>query len=578
MTKATRFDQEAATDATMKPKCVIDRNVMNQHTVKDMTDIGLSIFAPLCGKNRGAFVLDPTDGQTYGCIDFPKQFAQLAGVDSDKIVDSNSIRLQYTAGNITEAQVVDLIDLYVKSVYASSPDVDKDPFACDVGGLAILECPTPATFLLESGEPIRSATLAGLFVPAPWATEGKELTLKEAMRFYTESDFKDMKTLGLNAVQIPVPVEAFAANGNGLVKAALTSLLKLVETSGLRAIIVVVDHGEDNHEAVTAAAAYCFENEAVLALTLPSMTPTIVSAARGAAPNLPLFLPISSGNLMNLSPLDDNVFAAVTMDHSTSVADVASSGSQDDRMKMFYHEAIACIARSPIEYAGCYRHVPVFISSGFDLSIDNCENEGTPAFVDYGQCGRFDETVDSGWWKRHRQSFAARQLFAFERGIGWSFSAWKLYNDDNANGLIETPAELLSLKDVAAAGLMPSLLKAKPVQLACLNPPIPDFGLGDATLSPTPGPPPDCGNGWWNFETKQCDYWIPPPDPTPSPSVSLSPSIGPCPVCLECPVPSTYPNNQALALSATVGAVVALLLSAIVKKCRGGDRGYATLP
>ena len=568
-----------ATAATMgsSPECIIDRTIMNKDTVKDMTDIGLSIFAPLCGKNRGAFVLDPTDGKTYGCIAFPTQFAQLAGVDSDLIVDSNSIRLQYTAGNITAQNVVDLIDLYVKSVYSSSSAVDEDPFACDAGGLAVLKCSTQAPVLMESGEPIRSATLAGLYVPALWATGGKVLTLKEAKSFYTALDLEHIKSVGLNAVQIPVPIDAFAANGNGLVKAALTSLLHLVQTSELKAILVVVDNNnEDNHEAIAAAAAYSSENnKTVLALTLPSITPTMITAARAAAPQLPLLVPASSDNLRNLPDLGDNVFAAVEMDHSTSVADVASSGSVDDRMKMFYHEATACAARSPIEYTACYRHVPVFISSGFDLSIDNCVLEDTPDFVDYGQCGRFDETMQSGWWERHRQSFAARLLFTFERGLGWSFSAWKLYGDDDTT-IIDSPAKLLSLKNVLAAGLMPSLTKTNP--LACLNPPVPDFGLGDNTLSPTTGPPPDCGNGWWNFQTKQCDYWIPPPDPTPSPSVSLTPTVGPCPVCLECSLLTPYPAHQVIGISAVMGAFVALVLTAMIQKCRGGDRGYSTLP
>jgi hypothetical protein len=581
MTRASaRVEQEE--EVASPPKCVVDRNLMNKHTVQDMTDIGLSIFAPLCGKNRGAFVLDPPDGNTYGCIAFPKQFAKLAGVESDAIVDSNSIILQYKAGNLTEANVVDLIDLYVQSVFTSSAGVEDDPFACDAGGLAALQCTTDrAAFLLDTDEPIRSATLAGLFVPALWATGGKKLTLREAKRFYTASDFEDMKALGLNAVQIPVPVEAFAADGDGLVKEALTHMLHLIETSELQAIIVLVDdEHNDNHEAVTAAAAYCFENS-VLALTLPSTTPTLISAARAAAPDLPLLLPVQSSDLRNLSPSDDNVFGAVQMDHSTSVADVASSGSQDDRMKMFSHEANSCMARSPIEYAACYRDTPVFIASGFDLAIDNCVMEGSDNFVDYGQCGRFDETIDSGWWERHRQSLAARQLFAFELGVGWSFSAWKLYDDDSHTGVIDTPAKLLCLKNVAAAGLMPSLTKKNSFKLSCLNPPVPDFALGDATLSPTAGPPPDCGNGWWNFETKQCDYWVPPPvtpDPTSAPSAG-------CPECLECPVVVTaaamdataYTSYQTIGFAAATGAVVALSLSALFKKIRG-DRGYSPLP
>jgi len=31
-----------------------------------MDDVGLAVFASLCGANRGAFVLQPPDGNTYG--------------------------------------------------------------------------------------------------------------------------------------------------------------------------------------------------------------------------------------------------------------------------------------------------------------------------------------------------------------------------------------------------------------------------------------------------------------------------------------------------------------------------------
>jgi hypothetical protein len=55
------------TAATMSsPVCTIDRTILNEHTIVDMDDIGLAVFAKLCGVNRGAFVLDPPDGKTYG--------------------------------------------------------------------------------------------------------------------------------------------------------------------------------------------------------------------------------------------------------------------------------------------------------------------------------------------------------------------------------------------------------------------------------------------------------------------------------------------------------------------------------
>ena len=172
-----------------------------------------------------------------------------------------------------------------------------------------------------------------------------------------------------------------------------------------------------------------------------------------------------------------------------------------------------------MEYSTYINDMPLFWSSGFDLSIDNCiQSDDTSNFKDYGQCGRFEESIDSGWWKDHRISFASRQLYSAERGLGWSFASWKLGNDDNDETETETetingPKQLLSLKDVVNAGLFPDLLthKTKTVvavaaQTACLNPPTNDFILGDATLAPTPMPPPDCGNGWWNATTTKCKF------------------------------------------------------------------------
>ena len=48
------------------PTCKIDQDILNVETLPEMNDIALSFFASACGKNRGAFVLDPPDGQTYG--------------------------------------------------------------------------------------------------------------------------------------------------------------------------------------------------------------------------------------------------------------------------------------------------------------------------------------------------------------------------------------------------------------------------------------------------------------------------------------------------------------------------------
>mmetsp|Transcript_21192 Transcript_21192/g.27184 ORF Transcript_21192/g.27184 Transcript_21192/m.27184 type:complete len:225 (-) Transcript_21192:196-870(-) len=224
-------------------------------------------------------------------------------------------------------------------------------------------------------------------------------------------------------------------------------------------------------------------------------------------------------------------------------------------MKMFYHESITCIDRSPIEWLQCYRDMPVYVTSGFNLAIDDCINKDGEDFKDYGQCDRFDETVGSGWWERHRQSLASRQLFAYSKGLGWTFSAWKLYGDDK-KGVIDSPAKLLSLRDVAAADLLPPLSStsdASDLSAACLNGPQPDFVMGDATYAPTPAPH-DCGNGWWNATTEQCDYWVPPP-PAPLPT-----------------------NKKNLVQGAFSGAVLALVAAWAVQKFTKKDEGYQVLP
>lgn len=57
--------QLTSSSASSTPKCVLDGAVLNEDTVSSLKDMGLSIFAVACGKNRGAFVLEKPDGNTY---------------------------------------------------------------------------------------------------------------------------------------------------------------------------------------------------------------------------------------------------------------------------------------------------------------------------------------------------------------------------------------------------------------------------------------------------------------------------------------------------------------------------------
>lgn len=538
-------------------QCELDRALVNENTLPLMKDFGLSIFASVCGKNRGAFVLHPSDGKTYSCLKLPENILDLVGIHADtsavsanttlpvfEITDVNSIKENYKDGNLTAADTVSMLDFLVKNAYESSSSVDKDPYACDVSGLVTLNCSSERSKL-----PIRAVTMAGVFFPSLWATGGKELTLQEASRFYETEDFNEMKALGLNTVYIPVSVGLFdndQKNSEDWLK-LLNKILNQIREAGLKAILSMQDTKNNSSSLIkqlqnAARFAHDYNNDygsIISALVLSKADSSLLDAVRTKAPKLDAWVPINGGDFASLNyPLARG--ASLDFSHTVTVADIASSNSEDDRAKMFYHENMACISRAPLEYSQCMKDVSVMVTNGFDLAVDDCHLQGvSDTFQDFGQCDRFHETVDSRWWKDHRYSFAARQLYAYEQGRGWSFAAWKLWGTDPQQvGVLDVPAKLLSFRDVVAAGVMPSLYQLdfpvtfpledqSPVKLACLNPPNADFIMGDATYAPTPAPPPSCGNGWWNFTTAKCDYWIPPITEPPT----ESPTSAPCPVC-----------------------------------------------
>jgi hypothetical protein len=326
----------------------------------------------------------------------------------------------------------------------------------------------------------------------------------------------------------------------------LLDIIDHAKNNDLYVILQLVGSSSNVHETIEHVIEHIItdHSETVIGIQLPNSLSndeidvdysSLISAVRKHSAHLPIFVPVGIGQLAHLKAVhhdDDNqIYTALSLDHTTSVADIASSSSLDDRMKLYYHENVACTQRSPIDYVRCYKNMPALVTSGFDLAIDNCayQHDTTVPFVNYGQCDRWDETIDSQWWHRHRQSLAVRKLASFEQGLGWIFAAWKVSSDETAAGTIATPAQLHSFKAVSATGLFPDLHSyvvgsdtLEDDLPACLNPPLDDFILGDETLSPVPAPPPDCGNGWWNYTIQDCSYWVPPPPPPP------------CPVCEIC--------------------------------------------
>ena len=49
--------QRSSAASTKKWGCAIDQSVLNAKDLSKVPDVGFSFFAPLCGRNRGAFVL-----------------------------------------------------------------------------------------------------------------------------------------------------------------------------------------------------------------------------------------------------------------------------------------------------------------------------------------------------------------------------------------------------------------------------------------------------------------------------------------------------------------------------------------
>jgi len=504
-----------------------------------------------------------------------------------------------------------------EAVYASTSDVASEPYACNLNGLSQLTC----THMDNKGKaplmdaPIRAVTAAGLFAPAPWMlSEWK--SSKAGTQFYGPQDFADMVEAGVNTVVLPVPLKAWESKKT---LDELDDILQMIHKSGngkLKAILQLIEPAnvDSVKSAIKDAVKYVEDlkhPETILAVELPDVK--YVDEARSAGSSkLPLLVPFNMGEIQHLSaqhPVlsqDPHVYGVLALEHTSTVADIASSASLDDRMKLFYHESVSCMQRAPLEYAACFHNLPLLVR-GFDLSIDNCDLQHTnpAAFVNYGQCGRFDETVGSDWWKRHRQSFGERQMFAYEQGLGWMYPAWKLWGDKVNYDMLDHPVKLKSLKAVLRAGLLPDLTsddedEKSPLSLACLNPPQTDFVLGDATLAPTPGPPPDCWPGWWNATINDCTYWVPPPTDSP---------VG-CPVCDECDDSTTatstgtnlYSNGTTeepsveravrsasmmgpnmghesaatVAFSFVAGAVVALLLGSVWNRRRHG--GYEAIP
>eukprot|EP01063_Lacrimia_lanifica_P032305 TRINITY_DN54_c1_g2_i1.p1 TRINITY_DN54_c1_g2~~TRINITY_DN54_c1_g2_i1.p1 ORF type:complete len:637 (+),score=265.34 TRINITY_DN54_c1_g2_i1:93-2003(+) len=140
-----------------------------------------------------------------------------------------------------------------------------------------------------------------------------------------------------------------------------------------------------------------------------------------------------------------NVFMDTHLYHAFNIADIASDNEGCDRQKITITENIACQYDGLLMFKHC-TSLPVFVGE-WSLAVDNCMGflNGSPVSKqsknnwNAGQChkGGAAQHVDSPWWQEHYNNFANRQIYTFERQLGWTFWTWKVdevgQKDPNSN-------------------------------------------------------------------------------------------------------------------------------------------------
>ncbi|KAL7548973.1 hypothetical protein ACHAWF_012239 [Thalassiosira exigua] len=316
-------------DSATTPACVLDRSVLNdqhglvpgqprpcglrevvqheprgirlghprQHDlrVRDDNEQRRDSLPPLIPKRRHCCCLM--------CTSFPTSFSANA-IFSFPIPDSANLTQSFPAGNVTAEATVKLVDFFVRAVYHSSlPGATENLYTCNVNDLAMLaNCATSdieKKSLLSGREAVWAVTLAGAFVPASWAMEGRTLLMEEVKEFYASKDFCEMASLGI------------------LDRASRVGL------SAILALVAPEDAEDVNEETVEdhmeSAAAFTIASSTVVALQLP---PSSFVFGR----HLMVLVPTNKGQLQILPlPPGVNLYGALDVGASTSVVDVMLS-------------------------------------------------------------------------------------------------------------------------------------------------------------------------------------------------------------------------------------------------------------
>ncbi|CAM9160424.1 unnamed protein product [Phaeothamnion confervicola] len=209
-------------DAGVDPKyfrCQLDPKVTTENFPFFYPDIQ-RMWGAACGRNRGIFVLTPSDGHTYGCGNLPPQLGvgEYVGAITSTETPTNT--------------AISALGVIIESMYNTS--TTRDAGACDFEAMSMLTCgreepwrKTPWADKLNA--PIRAVNIGGLFMLERWILPGFvewgadtgivdqytfsekcealgicELLTEHWKSFYSLGDFQLMQQYGLNAIRLPV--------------------------------------------------------------------------------------------------------------------------------------------------------------------------------------------------------------------------------------------------------------------------------------------------------------------------------------------------------------------------------------
>jgi len=124
----------------------------------------------------------------------------------------------------------------------------------------------------------------------------------------------------------------------------------------------------------------------------------------------------------------DHTYLDTHLYHAFNSDDIASSNPSCDKLKQTIAENIACGYGSLLRFKTCVS-LPT-LTGEWSLAIDDCMTnirgqDFSVQFHNYGQCDNLKIRAGDPWWTAHVNSFAAKQMYVFERELGWYFWTWK---------------------------------------------------------------------------------------------------------------------------------------------------------